>query len=281
MTTAILPQHIDSTMISCFRSCPQKFYNEFVLGFRKGRSIDLHAGACFSSTLESFYRAFWLHQESIEGARLRALAHFVDAWGSFESDKPNSPKTKESTWNAFEHYITTYPPATDHIQPYFDNGRPTFEFSFAIPLETGFPLHPSGSPFIYSGRPDLLGHWKGKTVIRDEKTSGRLDSNWSEQWDLRSQFMGYVWAAQQMGLSCDTVSVRGIIINKTQIRQVEAFKQYSSHDISRWFEQLRRDLHRIRHAWDESYWDYNFADAAQSSNAFTNLSTTVNPAAGS
>lgn len=265
----ILPLHIDSTMISAFRSCPQRFYNEFVLGLRPTRrSIDLHAGAVFSKALEHFYSLIWIEGLAPDEAIVRTQEVFMREWGDFVSNKPNSPKTPQSMWDAFLDYVRTYPPFTDHIQPYFTpSGRPTFEYSFALPLgasrpeDPDFPLHPSGQPFIYAGRPDALGHWNGKTIIRDEKTSAKLDSNWAEQWDLRSQFMGYVWAAQQQGLSVDTVAVRGIIITKTMIRQVEAFKVYSRHDISRWFEQLRRDLWRIRRAWDEGYWDYNFADS--------------------
>jgi hypothetical protein len=34
--------------------------------------------------------------------------------------------------------------------------------------------------------------------------------------------------------------------------------------ITKWHEQLRRDLWRIRRAYDEQYWDYNFGDACTS-----------------
>lgn len=259
----ILPLQIDSTMISTFRSCPQKFFLEFVCGLRpRAKSIDLHAGACFSASLEAFYKHYWLKEPQVDAALLTAQRTFLSQWGGYQSNKPDSPKTPENVWTAFEHYIKTYPPATDHIQPYFVDGHPTFEFSFAIPLDfPGFPTHPSGGPFIYTGRPDLLGHWHGKPVIRDEKTTTRFLTNWSEQWDLRSQFIGYTWVAQHVGLKCDTVAVRGVVINKTQIRQVEAFKVYTEQDLSRWFEQLRRDLWRIRRSYDEGYWDWNLADA--------------------
>jgi hypothetical protein len=40
--------------------------------------------------------------------------------------------------------------------------------------------------------------------------------------------MGYVWACQQCGIDLDTVVVRGIAIQKTQIVHVEAIKQYSA-----------------------------------------------------
>lgn len=264
MTTpsAILPLHIDSTMLSAFRSCPQKFFNEFVLGLRPPAiSVDLHAGAAFSGTLESFYKEFWLNDLTVPIAIGRAHAVFGRLWGDFQPIK-DTPKTFDRMWAAFEDYIHTYPPRTDHIQPYFVGGRPTFEFSFAVPLDDpAFPRHPSGDPFVYVGRADLLGQYQGRPVIRDEKTSGRLDSNWAEKWDLRAQFLGYVWAARQAGLDINTVAVRGVIITKTMIRQVESIKVYSDHLLDLWYLQLQRDLWRLRRCWDDQFFDFNLGES--------------------
>lgn len=265
---AILPVHIDSTMRSCFVSCPQKFYLEFCHGLRPARvSIDLHAGACFASALESIYEMVHRDKIPLDVAMLRTYGKYLTQWGDFEPMK-DTPKTRERVWEAVEDYVRTYSPLTDHIQPANLPGQPSYEFSFGIPLlgdeDHPFPLHPSGSPFIYCGRFDMLGKWAGKLVVRDEKTTTSVGAAWAEQWDLRSQFLGYVWACQQSGLSVDTVSVRGVGILKTKITQVEAIKTYPQTLIDRWYEQLRRDLWRIRRAWDEGYFDFNFADACTS-----------------
>jgi len=278
MTSPLLPIHIDSTMISCFRSCPQKFYNEFVLGLRPASlSIDLHAGACFASAIEDVGKNVHIHHLDLPTALLRAHGRFLDNWGDFTSMK-DTPKTRENVWEAVEDYFRVYSPLTDHVQPYFVEGKPTFEFTFAIPLEPAvhpqevyaitmktrgarFPRHPSGDPFIYCGKFDLLGSWHGKPVVRDEKTTKSISFNWAEQWDLRSQFIGYTWACQQEGIPVDTAVIRGVGILKTKIHQVEATKTYSDVMRARWLEQLRRDLWRIRRAWDEGYWDFNLAEA--------------------
>lgn len=259
---AILKPYVDSTMMSCFRSCPQKFYNEFILGLRPPSvSVDLHAGAAFSGTLESFYKEFWINELTVEAAISRAHRTFTSLWGDFTPIK-DTPKTFDRMWGAFEDYIHTYPPRTDHIQPYFVGGKPTFEFSFAVPLDSpDFPRHPSGDPFLYVGRADLLGQYQGRPCIRDEKTSGRLDSNWAEKWDLRAQFLGYVWAARQAGLDINTVAVRGVIITKTMIRQVESIKIYSEHLLDLWYKQLARDLWRLRKCWDDQFFDFNLGEA--------------------
>ena len=272
-----LPLHIDSTMISCFRSCPQKFYLEFCGGFRPpGLSIDLHAGACFASALETVYRCVWTKGMSLPDALTVAHGHFMVLWGDFEIPEwKETAKTKDRVWEAVEDYFVHYSPKTDHIQPYFTpSGEPTFEYTFAIPLEPtcdpsdtnrryghAFPLHPSGSPFLYCGRLDMLGSYSGKPVGRDEKTTGRTPGqDWSKKWDFRSQFIGYTWALREAGIDADTIVCRGVGILKTKFHFPEAIKVYSDFDRARWLEQLRRDLWRIRRSWDEGYFDFNIAD---------------------
>lgn len=281
--TPILPLYVDSTMIACKRSCRQKFYKEFVLGLRPtGFSVDLHAGACFATAIETVGREIHENGVPLSTALSRAHGAFLDAWGDFIPQK-ETPKTLERVWEAVEEYFKTFPPLTDHIQPYLGaDGRPTYEFTFAIPLDSkdNFPLHPSGECFIYAGKLDRLGQWNGKVVGQDEKTTKSIGSTWSDQWNLRSQFIGYCWALRQMGLNIDTIAVRGIGILKTKITIVEALKTYSDHLIARWHEQLRRDLWDIRRAWDEGYWDYNLADACTSYGgcAFNELCNSANEA---
>jgi hypothetical protein len=258
----ILPLYIDSTMISCFRSCPEKFRLEFIYGLRGASvSIHLHAGGVFASTLEHFYNLVWINGMDQDQALEASYPHFLTEWGDFTYTK-KTPKTRENMWDAVCTYVETYPPREDHVQPYILQGRPCLEFTFAIPLleEDGFPLHPSGSPFLYSGRFDLLGQWQGKPVVRDEKTTTRFDENWSSQWDLRSQFLGYCWASQMHGLEVDTVFVRGIAISMREVKHLEAIKIYPQMLIDKWHEQLRRDMHRLRKCWDEGYFDLNLAN---------------------
>lgn len=276
----ILPANIDSTMMSAFRSCPRKFYNEFVYGLRPaGISIDLHAGGVFASCLEVVRKEVHVNNRSLDEALLRANAAFEILWGDFEiPDFKKTNKRPDRVWAAVESYFNQYPPRTDHIQPYFSNGKPTFEFTFAIPLEPAvdsmrpyddagaWPLHPvSGEPFFYSGRFDMLGEYEGRPVVEDDKTSGTGHyANWSEKWDLRSQFIGYTWACQQMGIDVSDVVVRGVGIQMTQIAHAEAIKPYSDSLRARWLEQLRRDLWRLVQSWNEGYWDYNLGESCTS-----------------
>jgi hypothetical protein len=118
---------------------------------------------------------------------------------------------------------------------------------------------------MYSGRFDMLGEYLGEPVVEDDKTSGAGHyANWSEKWDLRSQFIGYTWACRQLGIDVSTVVVRGVGIQMTQIAHAEAIKVYSDVLRARWLEQLRRDLWRLVTMWKEGYWDYNLGESCTS-----------------
>lgn len=281
--TPILPQHIDSTMMVSFRACPRKFYHEHVLGIRPaGLSIDLHAGGVLAKSLETFYRK--VHEDKLptSEAMTHAYSTFSDTWGDFPREPLNdSPKSFDRMFEALADYVATYPPLTDHVQPYRDeSGKATYEFSFGIPLEgAGFPLHPSGDPFIYCGRFDMLGVYQNRPCVRDEKTSKYAGATWADQWNLRNQFMGYIWACQHYGIDVETVVVRGIIIQKKEIKQLEAIKIFPRHMIDRWYFQLLQDVNRLRDAWDKGYFDYNYGDTCSSYGgcAYQSLCSDKNP----
>lgn len=271
----ILPNYIDATMMSCFRSCPRKFYNEFVLGLRPaGVSVDLHAGGAFAKALEVVrYEVFVNHRDMAE-ALLRGHAAFDMYWGNFTIPEfKTTTKHPDRVWEAVVQYFNTFPPLMDHIQPYMVDGKPTFEFTFAIPLDMdgggpveAWPVHPeTGEPFLYSGRCDMVGEYMGLPIVCDDKTMGQSPGqNWSEKWDLRSQFIGYTWAAQQLGMEVDSVAVRGVGILMKSINLAEAIKPYSDYLRAMWLEQLRRDLWKIVECWSSGYWDYNLAETCTS-----------------
>lgn len=266
-----LPQHIDATERVCFVQCPQKFYREFCEGRRpSGLSVDLHAGGCFSVAVEEVYKQFCAGNTDPEIYLGHALLRYTQEWGDFPKLAEHMPKktvkTFERVWAAVEDYFRTYNPETDHVQPHRNAlGEPSVEFTFAIPLDDPiFPRHPSGEPFIYCGRFDLLGRIEslgGAIAPLDNKTTGRTPSNFSEQWDLRSQFIGYVWACRTLGLDCRYLVARGTVILTKEIRQLEVVKPYSDHLIDLWYHQLARDLHRMVNCWNAGYFDYDLGEA--------------------
>lgn len=265
----MLQQYIDSTMMSAFRSCPRKFFHEFVLGLRpKTTSIHLHAGGAFAKALEVTYDKIFNHHMLLNDALKEGYFAFKNSWGEQHLDYDEGPKSFDNMWNAVQSYFINYPPHTDHVQPYrSDDGKVTTEFSFAIPLDDPeFPRHPvTKEPFIYVGRFDMLGNLHGmKPCVKDDKTTSSAGPSWDKQWELRSQFLGYVWACQRCGIPLDTVIIRGVVLLKREIKFVESQKTYPSYLIQRWYEQLKHDLHRLVHCWNTEYFDYNFGEACAS-----------------
>lgn len=267
-----LPDYIDSSMIVASRACLRKFYWEYVLNLRpRGRQLDLVAGGAFAAGLEAAYVEYYTGDRDhyLEAAYLA----FATAWGDFAGDiypddvpaAKRTAKTFSRMFQAIIEYFERYPIATDHVRPMLrQDGKPTLEFSFTLPLvDPMFPRHPSGSPFIYCGRFDAFGHTDGALVIRDEKTTGRAFTRyWAEQWDLRNQFMGYVWSARQLGYPVVGAVVRGIYIQKTQYQLLESpIKIYPDYMLDRFAAQLARSLHRIIDCWNTDYFDYDFGDA--------------------
>ena len=95
----------------------------------------------------------------------------------------------------------------------------------------------------------------------DDKTTSQLGASWPRQWDLRSQFTGYVWGAARAGIKLDGFLVRGVSILKTKYDTLQAITYRPAWLIERWYEQLIRDITKMIQAWESGYWDWNLDHA--------------------
>jgi hypothetical protein len=261
-----LPRVVDNTILSKFRTCQRKAYWAHVHRLAPPElGIDLHAGGCFASALESVYRSTYVDQKPIDYAMAKARLAFEVAWGDFIIKK-DTPKTRERMWTAIESYIDKYDPPNDYINP-SPLFREPFEYTFAIPLtfETlGYevPKHPLfNEPFLYAGKFDMVGEHYGQTRIRDDKTTTALGPMWEKRWTLSSQLMGYCFALDVVGYPCDTVEIRGVGILKTEIKHQPIVKSYTNEQMKRFRWQISRDISHFVAAAINDDWDYNFADA--------------------
>jgi hypothetical protein len=274
-----LPGYIDSSMLSSWRSCKQKFHNAYLLSLHPtGKSIHLVAGGALAAGVEAARRLVFSrnnnHRPSSADILQAAYQAFAREWGDF-SPAEGAAKSFENTFGALTRYLEQYPPETDPVQPLRrPNGEPTVEYTFSIPIEEG-PLHPeTEEPFVFVGRFDLLGELDGLKCVMDEKTTSQLGAAWDAQWDLRGQFMGYIWACQQQGFQLNTAIIRGIpIMKRSEKPAVQSIKQFPQHLIDRWYRQLLLDLHDIRHSYNyakanpdriSDVFNYNFADSCNS-----------------
>lgn len=273
----MFPHTFDSTMLAAFRSCPQKMFRTYVEHWKpRTESVHLVAGGAFAKGIEVARKCYFeglipeykspVSEEVIHAsvnpdaignkqlAEQEGLRSLIAAYGDFECPA-DSAKSLERTAGALEFYFEQYPLDTDTKTPIqFEDGRRGIEFSFAFPLDI---LHPvTGDPILYTGRADMIADFAGGRYIVDEKTTSSLGASWSRQWEMRGQFTGYCWAAQQSGIQTNGTIIRGVSILKTKYDTQEAITNRSQYEIDRWKFQSERDIARAIKMWEEGYWDY-------------------------
>lgn len=267
-----LPIQIDSTMLTTYRSCPKKFFWEYVLNLRpKLVSIHLHAGGAFASALEVWRHYHYVEKYTSEDAQVPAIREFIRYWGDFVG--PDDVKPFWRVLAALSSYMDNYPLHLDHLQPLKGD---SFEYSFAIPTKT---LHPSGMPFMFCGRIDLLASYTGMPAVVDEKTTTQLGPSFTKKWPLRGQFLGYLWAIRQIGVKATWAIIRGTAILKYTTEHLEVPQQYPEHLIETWAEELELTLQRMVADWEAQKFLMNFGDtcSSYSSCAFLTLCISKRP----
>jgi hypothetical protein len=278
-------------MRTSFFSCPRKFAWEFLDHYKPmNPSVHLHAGAAWAKALEVLRSAYYCGIAQVghrppgshpfaekavvwkkemcrdhdqEQALELALPALTVAYGAFDCP-PDSAKSLNRLAEALVYYLRAFPLGTDPAQPYVGSTGPMIEFSFALPLGDDL-VHPTtGEPLIYAGRADMVATFAGAVSIYDDKTTSALGPSWYNQWDMRSQFTGYSWAADMYGIPARQILVRGISILKTKIDHAQAISDRPDWRKSRWLDQVKRDIRRAMECWKEGYWDYSEADACSS-----------------
>ena len=123
-------------MMTAFRCCPQKYWKEFVLGFRPPHiCVDLHAGGCFATALEHVYRGVW-EKPDVDLKTLSTMVTPRSCWRGATSKSPNRSAPARPATICGKPSSTTSTaghPRGDYIPPYLNaEGKPTIEYSFAI-----------------------------------------------------------------------------------------------------------------------------------------------------
>lgn len=262
-----LPEFIDSSALTSFRSCKKKFWYSTLQKIKPtGESIHLAAGGAIAAALEASRIAqFYKYPDrrlSVDELLSAALPAYLRLWNNYHPDEEQT-KNQHNVFHALEYYFHEIHPFDDPVQPFIkSDGKPTVEYTFAVPLPINHPE--TGTPFTFVGRFDMLGEYMGLPVVFDDKTTSALGPQWQRQWALRGQFLGYVWACQQLGHSIDHAIVRGLAIQKTQHQILTVPVQYPQHLIDRWYKELLQTIHEMIHSWQNDYFPYDFADACTS-----------------
>lgn len=260
MTRPPFPKILDSTMIATFRSCPHKFFWEYMQHWKPAEtSVHLHAGGAYAKGLETARKSFYERGHDARTAEAHGLRALLTTYGDFQCPA-DSAKSAERIAGAFEFYFTHYPLESDGAVPItLPSGGRGVEFSFAEPIDQTNPE--TGDPILYVGRMDMICEYAGGIFGLDDKTTSSLGASWSKQWDLRSQFTGYCWGAGRSGLPLQGFLVRGVSILKTKYDTQQALTYRPAWMIERWYEQLIRDVGRMKRMWESGVWDYSLDHA--------------------
>ena len=260
MTRPPFPTTLDSTIMAAFKSCPRKSYLEYVEHWKlRDQSVHLHAGGAYAAGMEAARRAFYIEGQSPDDSVAQGLYTLLEFYGDFECP-PDSAKSAERTAGALEFYFSRYPLGEDLAIPLsLPGGKSGIEFNFLEPLDLHHPE--TGDPLLYSGRMDMMCSYEGMKLGEDDKTASQLGASWPRQWDLRSQFTGYVWGAARAGIKLDGFLVRGVSILKTKYDTLQAITYRPQWMLDRWYDQLLRDIRRMIQAWESDYWDFNLDHA--------------------
>lgn len=284
MIRPMFPHTFDSTIVAAIRSCQYKGYLQYMEHWKpKAESVHLVAGGAFAKGIEVARKAYferiaifptvtytldalgqnirkvtWTETPfdgEREDAEALGVAALIATYGDFECPS-DSAKSLERTAGALEYYFSQYPLGADGLDPVkFANGKSAIEFSFALPLPVNHPV--TGDPILYTGRCDMIGDFAGGRYVVDEKTTTSLGASWPRQWEMRSQFTGYIWAAREYGIEAAGAMVRGVSILKTKYDTMPAITYRGQHEIDRWLEQTCRDIERLKRSWEEGFYDMN------------------------
>ena len=255
------PEAVDNTILNDFRSCPTSCFKTYFLHWKpKELSVHLHAGAAFARGLEVARKLYRDEKLSEEQAMIGGFRALLEAYGTFECPADSS-KSKERMAQAFEFYLgnewsLSSDPARPALMP---SGKHAVEFSFAEPLPVNHPE--TGQPIIYTGRADMICEMNNGLYVEDDKTASQLGNKWSNQWEMRSQFTGYTWAARNHGWSVDGVLVRAVAILKTEFKRAQHITYRPDWEVSRWLDQTCRDLERMIAMWKSGNIDLNMGEA--------------------
>lgn len=264
--------------MSSFKSCPRRFELEYLNHWKpKQQSVHLVAGGAYASGLEAARKAYYGAGLNSDDSIALGLQALIKSYGLFECP-PDSAKSLERTMGAFEFYFTQYPLSTDAATPIkLPGGGLGVEFSFSEPLEEVNPE--TGDPILYVGRLDMLVDYAGAQYGLDDKTTSQLGASWPKQWDLRSQFTGYTWGAEKAGIPLKGFLIRGVSILKTKYDTLEALTYRAPWMVERWYEQLHREIRRMKQMWESGVFDFNLDESCNQYGgcAFKQICLTANP----
>lgn len=195
----------DSTTLGTFKTCPRKYYYEYIEGFRSKRGeIHLEFGVYYHASLEKY--DIFLTQGMTQEEALKATIRYIHSlkWESYPEHKDYKLKNKYTLLRAVTWYIEHF--KDDALETVIlKNGKPAVELSFQFSLN---------NYLTYAGHIDRLVKFGDDIYVSDRKTSkSALSTYYYSQFNPSNQMTGYAVA----GSIITSGFVRGVIIDSCQL----------------------------------------------------------------
>lgn len=256
------PRYVDDSFLSTYAACAHKGKFAYIEHWKSQNESDhLIFGGAYAHGLEVGRRAFYERSVDQDGAIAEAVREGLKSYGThaFKDDR----KSPQRLVDAFVHYGIRYPFAEDEYRPAMRGGKASVEFSFAIPLPINHPV--TGEPILYVGRSDMLSENRNELLfIHDDKTTTQLGATWPNQWNIRSQFTGYYWAAQEHGLDVRGVVVRGLCCYVDRVDSIQTVTYRPRHVVDKWYANMLLRVRQAIESFTTDEWAYSFGDACTS-----------------
>jgi hypothetical protein len=314
------PMWVDSTALSAFKACEQKGYWQNVLRLTSSEpNPHFNAGGAYASAQETIRNLIYGRDRvPVEDAVAVGIYALIKEYGDFDPDSDSPPSVQAKTWlgmcDAIIRYYDRWSPTMDWFMPDMLPSRdpegndfliPSHEFSFAIPLDIAHPE--TGDPILFTGRADMKvrlggsGCWpefqnleaanehmdalRGWPLyVQDDKTTYQMGGTWAKQWTYRGQFIGYVWANNELAHEpyerAHGAVVCGAGIQKTITKTDRAIVEIPQWKIDDWYDSTMYRLKQMIDCWRQGKWAKQWDDSCTSYGGceFAQLCNTPNPA---
>lgn len=226
----VIDRPLDNTAMAAYMTCPREFYHSMILHRRKeAESTALRYGTLWHKMLEAHY---WSGGEKDAVQQAMLLNWPGDAEGDYRSF--------QRAFYDYDMYVKRW-------------GKPSNEDSKTIGWPEAPMLEIASStdggvlPFPYTGKLDRLIEIQGMVYVEDHKTTSRLDSNFSKQFVVSSQMLGYAWLAQQLVPGKTVAGVRINVIHtldrSTNFERI--LVSFSPQRIAEWVENMAVWMRRL------------------------------------
>ena len=217
----MFPIFISNTDLSLWSECELKWFRSRCQMLRKyAFNIDLTAGGAFASAIEFARKNYYNEGRTAEEAVDISYDFILELL--HEQELQDELKSPERMALAVKDYFKHFPLDTDEVQPVkLKSGSHAIEHKFTLELPINHPE--LGVPLIFKGKLDMLGTYMGRTWIVDEKTCKAIPRTQGALLAMSGQFVGYAWAARELGIPIQGVLVRKVAIQKAG-NKIEQFE---------------------------------------------------------